>query len=237
MAKPNLWFLLLKLATQGATSRPVFTSTVDIARQLRCSQQTASRWLKSLESAGLVEREIEVHGEQITVTKKGYDELASIYGNLKRAIEPTESDSLLVEGRVFKGLGEGAYYISKPGYKKQFKKKLGFVPFPGTLNLKLTKPNHMMLRQQLESHQGIEIEGFSDGERTYGGAKCFEAIINDKVTGIALIIHRTHHDASVLELIAPISLRSKLKISENDLVRVQIKLGPVTYSEKFQKSR
>ena len=37
-------------------------------------------------------------------------------------MEKTYPPSVTLEGTVFTGLGEGAYYISKPDYKKQILK-------------------------------------------------------------------------------------------------------------------
>jgi riboflavin kinase len=50
---------------------------------------------------------------------------------------PDGSRSDVLRGRVVSGLGEGQHYISRQGYLKQFREKLGFEPFPGTLNIKL----------------------------------------------------------------------------------------------------
>jgi CTP-dependent riboflavin kinase len=53
-------------------------------------------------------------------------------------IETAYPLSVTLEGTVFTGLGEGAYYISKETYLKQLTEKLGFEPYLGTLNLKLS---------------------------------------------------------------------------------------------------
>jgi len=66
-------------------------------------------------------------------------------------------------GRVVGGLGQGQYYISRKGYRNQFFQKLGFVPFPGTLNIKLDEPFNP------GPHQ-ILIEGFREEERSLGNA-------------------------------------------------------------------
>ena len=53
----------------------------------------------------------------------------------------------MMRGRVVGGLGQGQYYISRKGYRHQFIQKLGFVPFPGTLNIKLDEPfNPVLIR-------------------------------------------------------------------------------------------
>jgi riboflavin kinase len=78
-----------------------------------------------------------------------------------------------------------------------------------------------MVRDTLEKLPGIEIEGFEDGHRTYGGAKCFIAKINN-VDGAVLVIERTSHDNSVLEVIAAVRLRDRLNLKDGDSVKISI---------------
>ena len=40
-----------------------------------------------------------------------------------------------IDGEVKAGLGKGAYFISQEFYSNEFRKNLGFVPYPGTLNV------------------------------------------------------------------------------------------------------
>ena len=44
-----------------------------------------------------------------------------------------------VVGEVSSGLGEGRYYISRKSYIIQFQEKLGFIPFLGTLNIRVSQ--------------------------------------------------------------------------------------------------
>ena len=63
-------------------------------------------------------------------------------------LERTKAE-LDVTGVLFSGLGEGAYYIMIKGYRKQFQSKLGFDPFPGTLNLRLDSTVDRKIRRDL----------------------------------------------------------------------------------------
>ena len=45
-----------------------------------------------------------------------------------------------MRGKIASGLGQGQYFISREGYSRQFLQHLGFVPFPGTLNVLLDEP-------------------------------------------------------------------------------------------------
>jgi len=222
MVSPNQWFFLLKLAELGAVERWVFTSTTSLAMELGCSQQTASRLLRKLSLDGYVERRMNFRGEHVKITENGIMELRKIHDTLTLTLHPRRPSYLTIQGRLFTGLGEGAYYITREGYWKQLVNKLGFKPYPGTLNLKVSTSTGMVTRRELEKLPGIIIDGFSDGQRTFGTLKCIPALINDKIRGAVLLIQRTHHNSSVIEIIAPVYLREALKIKDNDLVNVKI---------------
>ena len=40
-----------------------------------------------------------------------------------------------INGTVTTGLGKAAYFLGQDFYKDQFHHKLGFIPYPGTLNI------------------------------------------------------------------------------------------------------
>jgi len=60
--------------------------------------------------------------------------------------------------------------------------------------------------------------------RSFGGVRCFLATINS-VEGAVVLIGRTHHDDSVIELIAPIHLRSRLNLKDGSKVKVIVQVG------------
>ena len=118
---------------------------------------------------------------------------------------------------------DGAYYMSLDGYRKQFKHHLGYAPFAGTLNLRLDGAKDIAARTALESRPGIAIESFKVGERFFGGAKCFPCKVNGKVGGAIIIPLRTHHDIKIVEVIAPMKLRDKLRLKTGEAVVLEVK--------------
>jgi riboflavin kinase len=123
---------------------------------------------------------------------------------------------------VFEGLGEGAYYISLEPYRKQFIEKLGFDPYLGTLNLKLTTEYDVKARSELEAYPAVEVEGFKNENRTFGRVKCYPVILENKVKGALISALRSHYDASVIEIIAPVCLRKYLKLKDGHKVKVEV---------------
>jgi len=215
-------FTLLKLAEMGAHKRTAKISTEYLAEKLGTSQQTASRYLIELERKGLIKRNMTHDGCLIKIETSGTAELQKLFSNLRSLMEAAYPPSVTLEGTVFKGLGEGAYYIGKEHYRKQFVEKLGFEPYPGTLNLKLTSDYDVKARAELESYPAVEVEGFKNEDRTFGLVKCYPALIDNKVKGALVTALRSHYDVSVLEIIAPVCLRKHLNLKDGNKVKIEV---------------
>ncbi|KPV61584.1 MAG: Riboflavin kinase [Candidatus Bathyarchaeota archaeon BA1] len=221
----RLWkqfFTLYKLAEVGAHRRTAKVSTEYLAEKMGSSQQTASRHLIQMEKRGWIKRVITPEGCLIRVTDSGVAELRRLYSGLRLIMEATYPPSVTLEGVVFTGLGEGAYYVTRDGYRKQFIEKLGFDPYPGTLNLRLTSDYDMKTRSELETYPAIELHGFKDETRTFGPVKCYPAIINNKVKGAVVCALRSHYNSSVLEVIAPTFLRHQLRLKDGNKAKVEV---------------
>jgi riboflavin kinase len=188
------------------------------------SQQASSNILLELERMRFIERSRVAHGYKIRVTKEGFSEVKRLSLVLNSAVNLFNQE-LCFEGRVVSGVGEGAYYMSLEGYRKQFEKKIGYIPFLGTLNLEISDDLSIENRENLESRNCYFINGFSDPNRSYGWVKCYPAIINNnkKIKSHLLILERTHHAKNMLELISPINLKRVLSIRNGDYVDFKIK--------------
>jgi riboflavin kinase len=215
-------FILLKLAEMGAHRRTAKISTEYLAGKLGTSQQTASRYLIELDHKGWIKRTMTPDGCLIRITDSGIKDVRSLYSSLRLVIEATYPPSITLEGTVFSGLGEGAYYISQQPYKTQFMERLGFEPYPGTLNLKLTTDYDMKTRSEIEAYPAIEIEGFKNEGRTFGPVRCYPVIVENKVKGALILALRSHYDASVIEVVAPVCLRKYLKLKDGHKVKVEV---------------
>jgi len=220
--EPILWFTLYELAGLGACTRAIRVSTSYLAEKVGCSQQTASRHLIRLEREGLVERSVSAGGSLIRITDSGAAGLRRVYSGLQSALEGAVPPSVVLEGELFTGIGEGAYYVTRGGYREQFREKLGFDPYPGTLNLRLTTEYDRRARAELERYPAIEITGFRDESRTFGPARCYRVLINNREEGAIVLAMRSHYNASVLEIIAPHHLRGRLGLKDGHKVRVEV---------------
>jgi riboflavin kinase len=217
--KPSLLITLYKLIEVGAYPDEVIFTTTELAMLLGASQQTASRHLIELEKMGLIHRVKLGRRESIKITGGGVKHLDDMFLTLKRAFDLKKNETVF-EGTVFSGMGEGAYYISQSGYRDQFVSKLGFEPYPGTLNLRVRKEDQEEVRL-LEASPFILVEGFTDGNRSFGPAKCFRGKVAEKVEGAIIVPVRTHYSGEVVELISKEYLRKLLHLKDGDTLKVR----------------
>jgi len=209
--------VLKQLALMNASKKVLKISSKEFADKINQSLQTAARKLKKLESDELIERTLTKDGQFIVITEKGKRRLYREYLDYKKIFE--EDETITIKGKVFSGVGEGRYYVSLKGYKEQFKEKLGFDPYPGTLNLKIPK-EQLYFRRRLEEEDGILIEGFKTPDRTFGDVKAFKCKVNG-IEGAIVLPKRTHYPSDVLEVIAPVKLRN-YGIKDGDFVEVEV---------------
>jgi riboflavin kinase len=212
---------LKTLALRGCDQKPIRISSKDLEKELDASDKTIARNLKILEEQGLIERDISPAGQNVKLMPAAVKLLSKEFADYKKIFNVREKIEL--DGVVVSGFGEGQYYISIDGYAKQFKAKLGFEPYPGTLNIKI-KSQCLDLRKRMAEMPFILMDSFSDGTRTYGAVDCYPAEIKG-VCGYIIVPERTHYQQDLLEMIAPMKIRDKLKLKDGDTVCVTVKMS------------
>jgi riboflavin kinase, archaea type len=215
---------MTELLLLGAKYSFVELTTTDLGKNIMKSQQAASKHLQELDAAGYIDRVRRGQKFRVKLTDKGYSAIEKLFSTLKTAMESTPPTTISFEGRVVSGMGEGAYYMSLAGYRKQFSEKLGYEPYPGTLNVKLVDKIFRDARREIGKYPSIFIDGFSDTKRTYGWAKCYLAHINDGPirNAAVLVLERTHYDESMLEIIAPVSIKDTVGIHNGDKIKIKM---------------
>ncbi|WP_162989825.1 DUF120 domain-containing protein [Natronorubrum halophilum] len=129
--------------------------------------------------------------------------------------------TVTVEGTVVSGFGTGNEFVSLEGYARQFRAVLGYEPYPGTLNLDLPHP----IDTRLEQLDPVRINGWRDGDRSFGAVYCYPASAADADESVrlhAIVPKRTDHDTSTLELISPVNLRNRFDLSDDASFAVRV---------------
>ena len=205
--------LLKHVALAGGLQGQAELSTTELARRYRESPSAVARRLSELVNGGLLARDLRGQVQRLRVTRKGETVLAHEFRDYCDLFATHRYRG--IRGRLVSGLGEGQYYISQPGYTRQFAKKLGFEPFPSTLNLHLDLPF-------IEPKGSIRVEGFVNSERTFGAVRCYPALVGD-VPAVIIRPERTHYPDDVLEVIAPENLRQRLGLKDGDLIEMELR--------------
>ncbi len=123
------------------------------------------------------------------------------------------------QGRVLSGLGRGAQFLSIGWVRSELRDRLGFDPFPGTLNLKIDPDLWNTIYSNRDSLLKISdpasstCPGFLKRVRLQAGKErsCFAYLILPELT--------MYKD--VLEIVAPESLREKLGLQDGDAVTIE----------------
>ncbi len=209
--------VLKLLAAAGADSTPVVLTSREVGERIGVSQQAADRYLVALEAAGLVDRALAQRRQRLRLTPAAMELLRAEYRSYRRLFEGPAS--VAFSGEVTSGLGEGRYYLSQPGYVVQFTERLGYTPYPGTLNVRLGA-DALRKAGTVAGGTGIRIDGFQASGRTFGGATCFPARMRGRPCHL---IHpdRSHYQ-DVVEFVAPERLRDSLHLSDGDRVEVSL---------------
>ena len=212
---------LVYLLSKGAKHNFVPVTTSALGKNIKKSQQAASKHLVELEHDGFIERHLSGRNVSVKITRKGYSEMAKLSTILHNTLDSHPS-YIELKGTLVSGMGEGAYYMSLKGYTKQFKSKIGYVPFPGTLNVKLDGQEFVQTVAQFDTIDGVMIKGFSDGKRTYGWVKCFEGTLNKSIKCNLIRLERTHHDPLTIEIISKVNIRKTGKLKDGSKVIIKI---------------
>lgn len=127
-------------------------------------------------------------------------------------------NTIVLNGKVISGEGNGKKYLCLPWVKKQVEEKLGFTPYLGTLNLQLSTGS-VARRKLLEKTSVLQIfppKGYCTGI-------VFKACING--TECAIVIPQVkNYPQSLLEIIASENLREKFHLTDGKNVAVTVKL-------------
>jgi riboflavin kinase len=123
---------------------------------------------------------------------------------------------ILFSGTLVSGSGGGRKYVELEWVKRQVKNKLGFDPYPGTLNLRLDSEN-VKRRVVLEKNARLRLchsEGYCTG-------LLFKAALDDLPCGV-VIPQIENYPENMFEIVASKNLKQELRLRDGDLVTVTV---------------
>ena len=128
-------------------------------------------------------------------------------------------EDLVITGKVVSGAGEGAYFTQIDWVQQQCDEKLGFKPYPGTLNLEIFK-EFLPAVEILDRQKGIEL---ISPDPKFCNAMVFEASLGEVDCAIIFPEEKVRvHPKNIIEIIAPLNIKASLKVEDGDSLKITI---------------
>jgi CTP-dependent riboflavin kinase len=125
------------------------------------------------------------------------------------------NDTITITGRIVSGVKKGAFFTQLDWVQEQCQKKLGFKPYPGTLNLEIDEKT-IPIVEALQQGEGIELvppdTGFCSGHIYPISAMGVSGAI------VAPAEEVRTHGKNIIEIMAPISLKEALDVKDGDQI-------------------
>ncbi|MFW6196810.1 MAG: DUF120 domain-containing protein [Thermoplasmatota archaeon] len=135
--------------------------------------------------------------------------------------DKVKKEEIVLKGKITSGIGEGKFFLSLEGYRRQLKEKFNMEPFEGTLNVEIVE-DYLGDYEDLKGKQGMMLQGFEKDGKNFGPVKCFDCTIDD--TDCFLIMPEKSRYENVAEIISKHELREKLGLKDGDQIRLIITL-------------
>lgn len=122
-----------------------------------------------------------------------------------------------IKGLITSGSQKGTYFMSQEIYYSQFKDKMGFIPFKGTLNILVDKKDAEKILEIKKNKMGL-----IKGSEPFGDVLFIKAKLDKQIEGALIFPQKTHHPEEFLEFIAKENLRKTLQLRDGDEVTLTI---------------
>jgi len=129
-------------------------------------------------------------------------------------------DKRELRGKILAGVQKAAQFTQLDWVQEQCMEKLGFIPFPGTVNLEITEEDISTLKA-LRREEGIRL---IPPDPQFCESKAFP-IAMGHIQG-ALIIPAENvrvHGRAVIEILAPVKVKDALGVDDGDSLSFKLK--------------
>ncbi len=129
------------------------------------------------------------------------------------------TDHLKISGKIISGAGQGAFFTQLDWVKEQCLQKLGFEPWPGTLNLEISG-DRLNAIEETKEKDGLEL---ISPDSNYCSGHVMPVSINGLPAAIVVPAEDVRvHAENIIEIIAPEMLKQALDVKDGDWVTVSM---------------
>ena len=127
--------------------------------------------------------------------------------------------AIALRGTVVSGLGEGAYFMGLGWVRDAVRQILGFVPYPGTLNVRLADAEARRVWRDIRARP---VQRLAPPLPDTCGGWLIPLVVAPDVRAAVVVPDVTRHPDDVLEVIADVHVRSRLGLAEEDRVTLLV---------------
>lgn len=131
-------------------------------------------------------------------------------------------ETVQVRGKIVSGAAEAAFFTQLDWVKEQCLDKLGFTPYPGTVNIEVSKEDLTTLIR-IKKEEGIRLippdPQFCEGRTLRASIKGVEGCVFIPPQDVNI------HEPNLVEFMAPVMVKSTLGVDDGDLVTVSVEIG------------
>ena len=129
------------------------------------------------------------------------------------------SKNQVLTGKIVSGIKQGAFFTQLDWVQEQCLEKLGFRPYPGTLNLEIANENRAII-EALQAQGGIELV---PPDSNFCAGFVFPIIV-EGISGamVAPAEDVKVHGKNIIEIISHLGLKDALGVEDGDWVTLTI---------------
>ncbi len=122
-----------------------------------------------------------------------------------------------ITGRVVSGAGKGAFFTRLDWVQEQCRSKLGFIPYPGTLNLEISD-HALAVFEKLIKAKALDL---ISPDSNFCSGKILKISVGGIAGAIVLPAEDVRvHGKNIVEIISPVRLKDALGIADGDKVTI-----------------
>jgi len=119
-------------------------------------------------------------------------------------------------GVVYSDLGQASSFMALDWVQKALRERLGFSPYPATLNLRLQSERDIAMWQEVQRETpGI---GIDSPDPSFCQARCLLVEIAGKVRGAVLVPGVEGYPGDKIEVVAPVHLKDELRVRDGEQI-------------------
>ena len=129
---------------------------------------------------------------------------------------------MLLKGKIISGIKQGAFFTQLDWFQKQCVEKLGYVPYPGTLNLEISTED---IPKVEAIEQKSEIE-FIPPDSTFCSGRAHAIDIEGMRAAIIMPAREVRvHGKNIIEVISEVKLKDALGADDGDSVELTVDIA------------